>query len=262
MNITKISILGVVFLSLCSLGAIDMQNLFISSGVKFKTDNVNRGRREGRKTVIPHAELGCGILDVGGIYVGAEAALAVEKENSGNDIAPYVGLTFYPIDNFTVDCGYKHHMYPALSKSENFKRQSNEVYGGISYDLSIIPSIYFYYDFDRKEFATEGKLAYTFDLSTQAISGLAIDLEAKIGYDLSSKPYSMEYVEEMGSKGYLYYGATADVVYSLNDSVSARAGASFEGNAAKKDAWVQSAYDFKNAPKSKIWFSTSVDCKF
>ncbi|MDR1413454.1 MAG: hypothetical protein LBI56_00745 [Puniceicoccales bacterium] len=258
----KISIISVVLLGLCSAGAFDTQNVSVSSSVKFEGENSNRGRREGQKIVFPHLEISYDAFESSNIYAGIEARICTGEWNFFNDVSPFLGFTFDAISNLTIDCGYKGHIYPVIPKESTYKRRANEIYAGVSYDFVVIPSLYFYYVFERKEFTAEGKLNYTVDLSSRMTSGLSVDLEAKIGYDVSSKPYSVNYVDAMGSKSYVYYGAAADIVYSLNENVSARAGAAFEGNGAKKEAWPLSAGTFIDSPKNRIWFTTSVDCKF
>jgi hypothetical protein len=134
-------------------------------------------------------------------------------------------------------------------------------------DVLLSPSMYFFYDFGSREAAIEGRVAYTYDLAQFGVNGVALELGAKLGYDKASRPFACKKYDRdtMGKKGYFYYGANADLVYSFNEHTKARAGLEIAGNSAKKNAWVNNwATDVAGvgAHKSLVWFNASVDCSF
>ena len=263
----KLSIIATGLLSLGCLCADDsaavktmewQSKLSGSMGMKFETEHVNKGRKEiHHGAFVPSAEVSYQLFDAARAYVGTEAALRIEN-NGLNDVAPYVGCMYDINDMFTIDTGYVHHFYDFEPKLATFKLDTNEIYAGVLIDYMLSPSIYCEYDFDREEINVVAAAAYSFDLSQYSISGLGIDLGAKVGYDKASKPYGIDYNQKMSKKDYVYYGANADLVYSITDNAKARAGVAYEGNSAKKESWA----NFFGGHKNMIWFNASVDCAF
>ncbi|MDR0351410.1 MAG: hypothetical protein LBH49_02070 [Puniceicoccales bacterium] len=67
-----------------------------------------------------------------------------------------------------------------------------------------------------------------------------------------------------GRKGYVYWGAGSDLIYTLNDNAKVRAGVRYVGNDASKDSWVNcigKGFDGKGH-KNLLLFSTSIDFSF
>lgn len=221
--------------------------------MKFETEHVNRGRREiSGCAFVPSAEASYQLFDDARVYVGTEASLRTKNDDL-NDVAPYVGCMYDINDMFTVDAGYTHHFYNEIGESYD----GSELYLGLLTDVMFSPSVYAEYNFKTEDFNFVGTVGYNFDLSQYAISGLGIDLGAKLGYDRCNKPGGIDYNAKMGKKDYMYYGVNADLIYSINDTAKARAGVSYEGNSAKKNAWVNG-----NHARNMIWFNASVDCAF
>lgn len=273
----KLSIIATGLLSLGCLCADDsagvktmewQSKLSGNVGMKFETEHLNRGRREiPGCTFVPSAEVSYQLFDAARAYVGADSVLRA-KSDGFNDIAPYIGCMYDINDMFTVDLGYIHHFHNyatsfavagGITGSANSSKDTNEIYAGVLVDVMFSPSLYCEYDFDFKEINIVADAAYYFDLSQYSISGLGVDLGIKFGYDRADKPWGSDYVREYdGDKDYVYYGASADLVYSITDSAKARAGVAYEGNSAKKEAWPVVFGKHKNA----IWFNASVDCAF
>ncbi len=262
----KLSIIATGLLSLGCLCADDnaavktmewQSKLSGNVGMKFETEHVSKGRREIHdRAFVPSAEASYQLFDAAQVYVGAEAALRMQN-NGINDVAPYIGCMYDINDMFTVDAGYTYHFYSGLYNG--YKTCSNEIYLGLLTDVMFSPSLYCEYDFDREEINIVAAAGYSFDLSQYAISGLGVDLGAKIGYDKADKPLGAKYNKASdGDKDYAYYGVNADLVYSITDSAKARAGVAYEGNSAKKSSWTNALGGHKNM----IWFNASVDCAF
>ncbi|MDR1433370.1 MAG: hypothetical protein LBI61_03490 [Puniceicoccales bacterium] len=284
----KLSMMLVGLLGAASLAVADdspfSDDLSLETGIKFESEHVFRGRREMRNAFVPHVALGYRCIEDAEIYVGLDAALAAKAHSmSGvfNSFSPCVGLEYDITDMFTVDVGYCHHFYPSIDEYEgemddyikdNVKKNSGEIYAGLLVDVLLSPKAYISYDFTRRELAIEGHVGYYFDLSDHLLSGLGIDLGAKLGYCTSSRPYGLnkDDIAEEGTdditnkKDYFYYGAAADLVYELNSNAKVKIGVACEGNSAKRNSWPNfwGAGDKKVAGRSSLWFNTSVDCSF
>jgi hypothetical protein len=243
-------------------------NLSLDTSVKFQSDYAYRGRRELRKAVLTSAEIGYAAFQGGTIYVGADAALGIEKETFGNRVSPYLGVTYDITDIFSVDAGYAHNFHTSLKTETGgfqsfYKRNTSEFYAGVIADVILTPSLYLFYDVGRKEIAVEGEVGHSFDLSQYSINGLSIDLGAKLGYDSARRPYGQKYnADEHHKKNYFYYGISADLVYGVTSNAKAKIGVAYEGNSAKKDSWVYESSESTGKHKGVVWFNASIDCSF
>jgi hypothetical protein len=157
------------------------------------------------------------------------------------------------------------------------KKQFHEIYAGVMVDVLFNPALYFSYDFTQRKFDINGAAHYTFDLGPVGITGLGIDLGAKIGYARAKKPYGIAggtqvfvplgitdkglaggVMDLFEKKSWFYTGLNADLVYSLNENAKARAGVAFSVNNAKKESWINE----KNHKKHNVWFSTAIEFSF
>jgi hypothetical protein len=154
---------------------------------------------------------------------------------------------------FTLDTGYKCHLYPGIET----KRFSKEVYAGIVVDILTKPSLYCFYDFNHREIAIEGAIEYSFDLSPFLFSGLGIDMKVNVGHYYAEKPYGEPISSYINSTNkYYYYGTEVNLVYEL-DHVRIKVGVSYAGNAASKKSWFNGIY-----AKNNMWFNASINCSF
>jgi hypothetical protein len=238
-----------------------------SVAVKFETEHVERGRKFSQKAFAPSARLEYRVHDLAKAYVGVDSAIALKSHDVfvHNPVSPYIGLTYDVTDMFTVDGGYMHRFYTGAKRGDRIgKRNSNEIFLGVMADVIASPSLYCFYNFDHREFAVEGAVNHSFDLSQQVAPGLGIDVGAKIGFDTSSRPYGLTYKKlyangkKIGKDGYCYYGLNADLVYGLGGEASAKVGVAFSGNLAKKQAWP----NINSKGKEHVWFNAAVDCSF
>jgi long-subunit fatty acid transport protein len=201
-----------------------------------------------------------------------------------NRISPYVGVEYKFNDMFALDAGYQHSFYTKKFNKEyrnghkllfgnEPKRDTNEIYVGALMDYAINdsikldPSLYVTYGFENKEINVEGRVSCDFDLSDKVAPGVGIDVGAKLGFDHAKKFWKTKIRRyervadflDFGKKSYWYYGANADLVYSFNEKIRARAGVEYVGNSAKKKSWVNL---FGNAHKNMVWFNAGLDCAF
>jgi hypothetical protein len=287
----KIAVIAAGVLSLGCLGAFEMPVLSVDTSVKFSTEHAFRGYRKARRSFLPKVEVGLPIFEKGKAYVGVDSALALGVADAPvnqinmNEVAPYVGLSYDVTDMFALDCGYIQRFWTNVPISSagftilekcNVKTCSSEVYVGVTADVLLSPSVYLAYNFQWKEIAVEGRVAYTYDLAQFGVSGVAVELGAKVGYDKANEPYGVtsEKADEIAQqapgwsdavgigigKAHWFYGANADLVYSFNEHAKARAGVEVVGNSAKgKMAWQNG---FGAHPKAMLWFNASVDCSF
>jgi hypothetical protein len=262
--------IAVGILSAIGLYAEDIRSdLTIETSVSFQTERVFRGRNEFHKTLNPNARLGYFVCDGCNAYLGIDTAISTSEETALGNVLPYLGVLWDVDETFTLDGGYGHYFYPKMDEDASprgkIKDGSNEIYGGVIIDVLAEPSLYVFYDFDRKEVAVEGRLFYNVDLAQYAFSGLGVNLGAKVGFDRASKPYGVAYYvsDADGNKHYSYYGVNADLIYELNNNAKAKVGIAYEGNSSKQTSWVNGGLD-PQVPghKNNFWVNASIDCSF
>ena len=202
-----------------------------------------------------------------------------------NRISPYVGVEYKFNDMFALDAGYQHSFYTKKINEmyrntykdiygKEPKRDTNEIYVGALIDYAINdsikldPSLYVTYGFENKEINVEGRVSCNFDLSDKVAPGVGIDVGAKLGFDHAKKVWKIKIrrydtrfgIVDPGKKSYWYYGANADLVYSFNEKIRAKAGIEYVGNSAKKSSWVNTFCGITH--KNMVWFNAGLDCAF
>ena len=268
-----------------------------NASIDFQTEYAYRGRQNGKMAIVPELWIGYNATDEFQIYAGVDGVFNMKKktifEIAGEDIltwkhfnriSPYAGVEYKFNDMIALDAGYQHSFYTKkLSKNakeiwkaafdgQKAKRDTNEIYVGALIDYAINdsikldPSLYVTYGFENKEINVEGRVSCNFDLSDKVAPGVGIDVGAKLGFDHAKKFWKTkigEYHEmrdiDSGKKRYWYYGANADLVYSFNEKIRAKAGVEYVGNSAKKDSWVNLLGE---AHKNMVWFNAGLDCAF
>ncbi|MDR3144164.1 MAG: hypothetical protein LBT64_01530 [Puniceicoccales bacterium] len=266
----KLSVIAAGLLGLVAVGAeaaqpSDWQSKFsLDVKNKFVSENVRRGRREGQKGFKSKVNFGYEIFDSVKVGLGVDSSLTL-RNDKGDIVAPYFDISYDASEMFTLEAGYLHNFHSKLDPRNGntplgVRRNTNEIFCGVNADVLLSPSLFIFYDFDRRETAIEGKVGYNFDLSQYAISGLGVDFGAKLGFDSSKKPYGKKHVAADGKKGYCYYGANADLTYAINSNAKAKIGVAYDGSSAKKTSWTGNLSGHKH--KNFVWFNASIDCSF
>lgn len=263
----KSSIIAASLLSLGCLCAddnatirqVDGQSKFSGNvGMKFATEYNVKGRQETPNRVfMPSAELSYQMFDSASVYIGTDAVLKM-KEDGVNDVAPYIGCMYNISDMFAVDLGYTHHFWEGASQGSTISYDSKEPYFGVLIDVTFRPSLYFEYDCNHKQLNVVGTTGHSFDLSQYTLSGVSVDLEAKLGYVHCKRLAGVDIPSEYGKRGYVYYGVSADLVYSITDCAKVRAGIACEGNGTSKKSWA----NIESNAKNMIWFNASANYAF
>ena len=269
-----------------------------NASIDFQTEYAYRGRQNGKMAIVPELWIGYNATDEFQIYAGLDGVFNMKKKFGPkyingvhlpddwegdwryfNRISPYVGVEYKFNDMFALDVGYQHSFYTKklsevykntwkVSYEKEPKRDTNEIYVGALIDYAINdsikldPSLYVTYGFENKEINVEGRVSCNFDLSDKVAPGVGINVGAKFGFD-HAKKIGIGYYDNLGGsfgkKSYWYYGANADLVYSFNEKIRAKAGIEYVGNSAKKDSWVNL---FGDAHKNMVWFNAGLDCAF
>jgi len=202
----------ILALALATFGALGVAqaNYSLSSDIGFASDYIFRGVQLGDTTLHPSLE-----LTQGDFYAGMWAALPiteVESENWNQEFDFYVGYTKELSDKSSLDFGATYYFYP---ESEN--EETIELYSGLKFDIAgFTPAIYGYYDFDLDTLTLQGSVGYSIPM---AGAGTSLDLSTTLGY---------VDVDDLGS--YVYYGASAQIPYKINENATFTVGVHYATN--------------------------------
>ncbi|MDQ8204513.1 TorF family putative porin [Pelagicoccus sp. SDUM812003] len=145
-------------------------------------------------------------------YFGVWMNESLEDEDKGaSEYDFYAGYGYAINDTLTADFGATLYHYPDAD-DETF-----EIYTGLSLDAPLAPSFYVYYDFDLEALTLEGSVSKSYDVAEKT----ALELGAAAGWVDSDLDEGAEFY---------YYNATADLVYSFNETTTASIGARVGGN--------------------------------
>lgn len=201
----------------CTLGGIasaqiDTADFSLSSTVGFESEYVFRGIQQAPGSMQVSVE-----ANVAGFYAGVWANQPVFDDFFGkydNQVNLYIGYSASVSELVEIDVGGTYYTYPESTGRKN----TQEVYAGMIFDVLLTPSVYLYYDFELENFTAEVAAGYTFDLVDIA-PGTSFELGGNLGY-----------VDVKNGKDYTFAGATADLKYSFTDNASLSVGARLSKN--------------------------------
>ncbi|MFA5257586.1 MAG: hypothetical protein WC360_05490, partial [Opitutales bacterium] len=206
----------------------------------FESEYVFRGWQFADAIVTPSVDVA-----YGDFYAGVWFAVPVENSWAYvNEMDIYGGVSTSVNGILTLDVGACRYAYDEVITSFLNKNNTIEGYIGLSADVLLSPSVYIYYDFDLLVTTLEGSIGHSFGLT----DSVSIDVGGSIGY-----------VSPDSGDSYTYYGATADLSYSLNDSSSVGFGLRYSGST--EDLIFGDISD-PDTSKSILWYGLSFSTGF
>ncbi len=209
--------------------------------VGYESSYVFRGIKISDSSIQPEIALGYALTDALGVYASVWSTTPFESDDS-NEIDFNLGAT-YSIAGFTFDAGYTHYWYT----SSHIGLATNELKVGVAYDtsavlskvssvfadLAITPSFYYYYDLDLHANTIELAVSASAPVSKwflgEDMDFLSVESSLYYGYSTSDR-----YKDETGWHGstnsYSYVGASADLVWKINDMCRASIGIRWAAN--------------------------------
>lgn len=209
--------------------------------VGYESSYVFRGIKCSDSSIQPEIALGYALTDALGVYASVWATSPFESDDS-NEIDFNLGAT-YAIAGFTFDAGYTHYWYT----SSPVGLATNELKVGVSYDtsailskvssvfadLAITPSAYYYYDLDLHANTIEIAVSASAPVSKwflgEDMDFLSVESSLYYGYSTADRfKSSMGWIG--GTDSYSYVGASADLVWKINDMCKASIGIRWAAN--------------------------------
>jgi len=236
-----------------------LSDLSVSSTFAYESEYIFRGAELGDSSIQPGVEFGLPLMG-GDFYTGIWNSSAVENGpwSGAEEIDLYFGYAYAVTDMFTVDGGFTYYWYPTNGAGVNVDR-TREFYLGVSADVMLSPAVYAYYDLDLEQLVLEASVGYEFDLEEQfGMTSTALALGAYAGMvdsgDLNAGQANVEL-----ENGYTYYGATADIIYSLSENVDFSFGVRL---AANTDDTGPMNDVFLDGTDENFWWGTSVSLSY
>ncbi|GGD13967.1 TorF family putative porin [Aquisalinus flavus] len=138
-----------------ALSTASAQEVGVSASIDYVSQYVFRGYGLAEGAIQPGVE-----LSYGGLYGGVWYSAPVENDEFYLEETDfYVGYGFALSETISADVGVTAYTY-----SDDVDT-TTEVYGGLSFDAPLAPSVYAYYDFDLEIFTLEGSGGYSWPLA-------------------------------------------------------------------------------------------------
>lgn len=197
--------------------AVLLDEMSLSLTAAFESEYVFRGTELGDESFQPGIEAGVP-LAVGDLYAGVWTSQDISGTPS-NEIDIYAGYTVSLTDVLALDGGFTYYWYPDEGSTPNRER---EFYAGISADVPAQPALYLYYNLTYEQILLELNVSHTVALTERS----ALELYAYAG-SANADDANSDQAPGKPQNGYWYWGASADVVYALNETTAASLGARF-----------------------------------
>lgn len=197
------------------------QDYTLTLDLTYESDYVFRGAWLADETLMPSVEIA-----IDNFYAGIWSAQPL-TDSYDNEVDFYGGWGFEVNETLSIDVGGCVYYYPETDGDSTF-----EMYVGAAWDVDFSPAIYAYYDLDLEALTLETSIGKSFEINDTT----SLDLAAYLGW-----------VDPDAGSSYFYYGASADVVYSLTDTASASVGLRYA--------------DMEDGD-DQFWFGTSITTGF
>lgn len=232
------------------LGAAPAQagDISVSTSIDYVTDYVFRGVSLAESAIQPGVEIASGDF-----YAGAWASTGIGDTSilAGDELDLYAGYGFALSDALSADVGVTYYHYPqggSLFETDDGGAGTYEVYGGLSLDTTLSPSVTAYYDLTLEAFTLEGGLGHSLPVADKT----SLDLGLSAGL-----------VSADGPGDYEYGLISAAMSHAFTDDVSAYIGANFA--LSSEDTLIGnpdiSTLDF-DLQDSKLFFGAGVSAGF
>lgn len=215
-TLTSFAASAVVFASALTMQA--ESKISATATLSYESEYIFRGEQLAGSSFQPSIDLATPALG-GQLYGGIWFSTDIQSSQNNNEINYYAGFTQQITNAFTIDLGVTFYDYPHGNGTDD----EAEIYFGLIGDFATSPGLYVYYNADLKQFILEGSLSHSFDLS-DVVENTSLEVGVYGAY------LSRENDSAAGSDSWFYYGATADIVYQVNDNATVSVGGRVAGN--------------------------------
>lgn len=260
--------IAIIALSAAGLGSAfgaAIEGLSASTTVAFESNYVFRGGQQysDNMAIQPGVDVSMPAFD-GSAYVGYWGSYGYGNGGAAfSESDYYIGYGQDLTDYMAIDGGYT---YYGLENTAGATDRWKELYLGLSFDglfgegyPELSPSIYAYYNISGEAWTFEGSIGHSFSLE---------DITPDLGLDLGAYLGAVDFDDANGDQaagkthdGYTYYGATADLVYTVNDVASVSLGVRYAGNNNNQKNSAGNLYLF-DTTEDMLWWGVSTTFGF
>lgn len=218
--------------SAASVSIAQAQELSISSTFSWESDYVFRGVQLAEEYFAPAVD-----ISYGDAYAGIWAALPVDSQ-FGNEVDFYAGYGLGLSETVSADIGFTYYTYPDAGSDFFDDVNTFEVYGGLSFEAPLSPSVYAFYDLDLEVLTFEASAGHSAVVSDSG----SFDISAYVGY-----------VDPNEGDTYTYYGTSVGYTLAFTDNAAFSLGLN----------WYSSSEDFMyDGDSDALTVSTSFTAGF
>jgi len=176
--------------------------LSVTVDVSYVSDYVFRGYQLGDASIQPSVE-----ATYGDFYAGVWSSNPVSNDADYSELDFYTGYGYSINETFDLDVGVTRYVYEGGSDGD-----TTEAYIGVSADVTLSPSLYYYHDFDLEISSYIASVGHS--LPFDAINS-SLDFAASYGYI------------QIPSNDYTYASVGVSVPYALSETATLTAGVEY-----------------------------------
>lgn len=202
-----------ILTAIAALSSLKAEDITGSVSVGYESQYIFRGFKLADESMVASVD-----LEFDSAYLGLWTNQPLIRGYE-NEVDFYGGFGFDVSEGISMDVGGTVYYYPESgSNTDTF-----ELFTGFVFETDLSPSVYVYYDLDLEALTLESSVGHSFELDDNA----SFDVAAFMGWvDVEGASYS-------------YFGASADVVFSISDNSSGYVGIR--------------ATDGSSGPEGEIW---------
>lgn len=223
-----------------------LENLSVSLTTGFESEYNFRGEKLTGHSWQTELMLSYAATENLSVYAGAWNETPFHGKQLTNELDLIAGVT-YDIEGFTFDLGYTYYWYLEGDKLGGGFDATNEVKFGVSYDtsvlfedvsdiladLSITPSVYYYYDFDQDGHTVEAAISARIPVSKWIMGEekdfLGIETSVYYGWAQHARNKADGVVYHQAGS-YSYVGANSNLVWDITKNFGAYVGVRWAAN--------------------------------
>ncbi len=205
--------------------------LSVTVDVTYVSDYVFRGSRLDKASIQPSVE-----ATYGDFYAGVWHTSSLSNNGGpGSETDLYLGYGFAINDTFALDVGVTRYIYEGGSGNN-----STEAYIGISADVFLSPSVYYYHDFDFEVNSYIASIGHS--VPVDAINA-SLDFSAAYGF-----------IQRPSGNDYSYGSVGVAIPYALSETATLSVGAEYVYN--------DSTGGYNGSSDDGVWFSAGISIGF
>lgn len=191
-----------------SVQAQEASALSVTVDVTYVSDYAFRGQKLDTASIQPSIE-----ASYGDFYAGVWHTSAISGNSGATETDFYAGYGFAINETLSLDVGVTRYTYNGGGGLAGGTDDSTEVYVGLSADVLLSPSLYYYYDFDNEVSSYIASVGYS--LPVDAIN-TSLDFTGTFGF-----------IQAPASSDYTYASVGVSIPYALSETATLTAGVEY-----------------------------------